>query len=68
MTLEIIFFRKKQVLLNFAFFLFVDLLPNFNNESSHNLLSVFNECAMEPILWAKVWLYGFKSVFLASFN
>ena len=68
MSLEITLFRKKniinKVLLNFAFFfLFVYLFPGFNDEKSHNTLLVFKEEAIEHILRAKVWLYGFVSVF-----
>ena len=61
MSWELIFFRKKQVLLDLAFFVY--LLSGFINERSHNKLLVFGEGAMELILMAKVRLYGFESVF-----
>ena len=62
MSLEVIFFRKKnKFYLMLPFFVF--LLPVFIIERSHNTLSVFAEGAMEQILRAKVWLYGFESIF-----
>ena len=64
MSLEIIYFRKKQVKLNFAFFFFfVYLLPGFINERSNNSLWMFKERAIDCILRAKVWIYGFENVF-----
>ena len=63
MSLEIIFFEKKtNITLICFFFYFVYLLPGFINERSNNTLSVFEESAIEHILSAKVWLYGFESV------
>ena len=62
MSLEINFLRKKkQVFYNFAFF--VLLLHNFIKEWPHSTLLVFNEGAIKHILGAKVWLYGFQSIF-----
>ena len=61
MSLEKIFFEKKQVLLDFAFF--VCLLPGFIIKRLHNTLPEFGEGAMKDILRAKVWLYGLESVF-----
>ena len=58
MSLEFFLFRKKQVLINFAFFLFCLLVT-----WSHNRLSVFEEGAIKHISRAKIWLYGFQSVF-----
>ena len=55
MTSEIFFFEKNKYYLILPF-LFVDLLPNCNNESSQWRCN-------EHIVRAKVWLYGFKSVF-----
>ena len=40
MSLEIIFFRYKQVLHNLAFFFLVELIPSFINERSHNTFQV----------------------------
>ena len=57
MSLEIIFFKKNKYYLVF----FVYLLPGFINEMSHNT-SVCEESAIEHILRANVWLYGFESV------
>ena len=63
MSLEINFFEQKQVLHNFAYFSFLSNLLFFINERPHNTLSVFDEGAIEHILEAKVWLYGFQSIF-----
>ena len=60
MFLEIIFFEIKYYLVLRSF---VYLLPSFVNEMAHNTLPVFDEGAIEHILRAKVWLYGFESVF-----
>ena len=62
MSLEF-FFRKKISVTYFCilFSIFVYLLPCFINESSHNTLSVFAESAIEHILMAIAWLYGFES-------
>ena len=38
------------------------MLPGFINERAHNKLSVSGEGAIEHILSAKVWLYGFERV------
>ena len=57
------FEKKKQLLINFGFFLFCLLASWFHKERSHNKLSVFEEGAIEHILRAKVWLYGIKSFF-----
>ena len=54
-----IFSKKKQVLINFAFF-FDYLLTVFNNERSHNILLVLEEGAVEHILRGKVWLPASK--------
>ena len=62
MTLEVILFRKKiksYLLLPF----FVYLLPILINERPYTTLSVSEECAIKHILRAKIWLYGFDSVF-----
>ena len=63
MSLEISFFRKKTsiIILHFLFF-FVYLLLIFINEFAHNTLWVFYESAIEHILGAKVWLYGFQII------
>ena len=64
MSWEIILFREKdKYYLVLIFFFFVYLLPDFINERSHNTLSVFEEGAIKHILRAKVWHYGFESVF-----
>ena len=61
-----IFFSKKiELLLNFAFcfpFLSTCYLASLKKRS-HNTLSVVAESAIEHILMAIVWLYGFESVF-----
>ena len=54
------FSKKKQVLHNFAFFVFLLLI--FINERPNNTLSLFDEGAIEHILGAKVWPYGFQSI------
>ena len=51
------------VLLNFAFFIFIYLLPSFINERLHNTLLVLKERAIEYILIAIFWFYGFESFF-----
>ena len=65
MSLEIFFFRKKNkyYLILPSVFFFVYLLPGFTDKMSHNTLLMFEEGAIEYILRAKVWLYGFESVF-----
>ena len=63
MSLEINFFRKKKYYIILHFFLFCQMLLIFNNERPHNTLSVFDEGAIKHILGAKVWLYGFQSIF-----
>ena len=65
MSLEINFFqKKKQVLYNFAFFSFLsNCCFFFTNKLPHNTLLVFDEGALEHILRAKVWPYGFQSIF-----
>ena len=65
MSSEIFFFEKKiKVLLIFASCIhFVYLLPSFINKRSHNTLLGVAENAIEHILKAIVWLYGFESVF-----
>ena len=63
MSLEINFFRKKNKFYFILLFFFVYLLPGFINERSYNTLSVFEKGAIEHFLRAKLWLYGFKSVF-----
>ena len=64
MSSEIIFFRKKNKYYLIAFFfLFAFLVPSFINERSYNTLSVFEKGAVEHILRAKGWLYGFEKVF-----
>ena len=45
------------------FILFCLLVPGLVNERSHTILSVFDEDAIEHTLSAKIWLYGFNSVF-----
>ena len=56
-------FEKKHVLHNFAFFsFFFYLLLIFINKRPHNTFLVFDEGAIEHILGAKVWLYGFQSI------
>ena len=52
------------MLLNFALFnFFFYLLPSFINAKSHNHLSGLAKSAIEHILIAIVWFYGFKNVF-----
>ena len=61
-SLKILFFSKKNkyyLILPF----FVCLLRSFINERSLNIKSVFRKGANEHILRAKIWLYGFESVF-----
>ena len=41
---------------------------SFISERPHNTLSVFDEGAIEHILGAKVWLYGFHSFLLQVFT
>ena len=57
------FFRKKLFENFYIFSFFVCLLPGFVNKRSHNTFLVFEKSVIEHILRAKVWLYGFKSVF-----
>ena len=66
MTLDIIFFRKKNQnyyihLPLFSFFVY--LLPSLTNKWPQTILSVFEEGALEYILNAKIGLDGFDSVF-----
>ena len=66
MTLDIILFRKKKSKLLHTFALlsiFVYLLPSLTNKWPNITLSVFEEGAKEYILWAKIWLDRFDSVF-----
>ena len=65
MSMEIIlFFSKKKTSLFFQIcFFFVDFLPDFITEKSHNTISVFEDGSIKQILRAKVWVYGFKIVF-----
>ena len=57
------FSKKKQVLHNFAIFLFVYLLLIFIIEWAQDIISVSDKRAIEHTLGAKVWLYGFQSIF-----
>ena len=43
--------------------MFIYMLPSFINERLQNTSSVLAEIAIEHILMAIVWLYGFESVF-----
>ena len=57
MSLEMIFFFRKKIklLLIFAFFfIFINLLPSFIYERSHNTFLVVAESAIENILMAIV--------------
>ena len=65
MTLEVILFPKKSKhFFTFALFsFFVYLLPRLNNERPHTTLLVLEKAAMKHVFRAKIWLYGFDSVF-----
>ena len=65
MSLAIFFFEKKLkcYLPLHLFSIFDYLLPSFINEMSHKTLSMVAESAIEHILTAIVWIYGFESVF-----
>ena len=65
LNLKLFFFRQKnKALPNFAsFFVFVYLLLSLINDKSHTTICVFDEGAIKRILRAKIWLYGFESVF-----
>ena len=66
--LKNLFLKKLQTenrlsITQFCIFFFVLLLLIFINERPHTTLSVFDEGAIDYILEAKVWLYGFQSSF-----
>ena len=63
MSLEVFFRKKLKCYLILHFFYFIYLLPNFIIQRLHNTISVLAESAIEYILMAIVWLYGFESVF-----
>ena len=63
------FFEKKTIIIQFYFFsIVVYLVSSFINQTSHKALSVFEECAFEHILRAKVWLYHIENVFRQFFQ
>ena len=65
MTSELVLFRKKikRITYFWPFFYFVYLLPRLINEKPPTTLSVSGEGAIEHFFGAKIWLYGFDSVF-----
>ena len=66
MSLEFFSENKCYLILPVFFLFFVYLLPGFIKKRSHNAKFVFEEGAIEHILRAIVWLYGFESVFLQN--